>query len=890
MPDPFRAGEWPCYRANKAQDGRVRGRGTITAPSIAWQHFVGSIESALLLEPGAGEHTLTLPIELTEGLSSTATQPRWGFVPPLGPIEGRMQPIAHTFRRTFAPVLEGEEGLQRIEFESGFSLPTVNGQWSPGRGCCWAWRKGEWVKVWETEPVQKLFQPFPVAGDHDGDGAPEVVVLPMHYLIVFDARTGREKDRVWFTGGQGRSYGFFGVYDLDGDGKNEFLVMADFAKHIDVLGYREGKVQLLWQHEVEMDIANPFKIMRVHPQPVADVDGDGHPEILVSLYNDTGDERWHILAYRAMTGEVVADLPDEYLYGLCDVDGDGTAELLTLHANGSGLPTYGQIAVRSLRGGTLSTRWECPDAAWQTWEPPLPQNVRSTAVFGRRDVLHRLVQGHMRLAYRRPALQGGVELTLATWQGEGLLPLARVTGPGLEAIALDEAGCALLRAVTAPGESATLSVHGGRVRALNSCRAGNDPSSPVVAWPQGEQRPTILVQGSSEDLVALRAPQAGEPARELWRRPARGQGIDWPRRTAPVTSDPPGDLSWPLTELKGTTVLGVVLADLAGDGTRQMLYATSAPSGCARLVAARLEGGELWHHDFPRIPGTPPYASNGGLILWQAGHFAAGHTQDVLVTTRRSAMHSEESWLLSGGDGHEVWHRNRQPLQNRAVGGEPFAVADFDGDGLDEAASLHPSVYYILKGTTGQDWLAMEAKWKGVPAQPVYWGVPSAGDFEGNGRAAVFFGTHRAAMTGVIRADGSLAWYDALDISPKQVPAIGDFDGDGRLEAIGWGYTEGAGTPSIRWYDTATGQIKWRLAVPVEGVPQAPASGDLDGDGRDEALFVLDKTLFCLGAGEVSWQLELPVSCGAPTIADVEGEGRLSILLMGEDGYLYGVR
>jgi hypothetical protein len=52
-------------------------------------------------------------------------------------------------------------------------------------------------------------------------------------------------------------------------------------------------------------------------------------------------------------------------------------------------------------------------------------------------------------------------------------------------------------------------------------------------------------------------------------------------------------------------------------------------------------------------------------------------------------MHSEETFLLSGQDGEELWHRTRQLTRHsRAVGGTPFAIGDYDGDGLDDIVSF----------------------------------------------------------------------------------------------------------------------------------------------------------------------------------------------------------
>src|SRR6185503_15537825 len=131
---------------------------------------------------------------------------------------------------------------------------------------------------------------------------------------------------------------------------------------------------------------------------------------------------------------------------------------------------------------------------------------------------------------------------------------------------------------------------------------------------------------------------------------------------------------------QGTRSLGPVVGDSASQ--RRYIYATSSAEGNARVVSADLNNHEIWHHDFANIPGSMPVWNVGGVVFWQTGYFTNARSQDVLVTYRRSMMHSEETLLLAGADGQEIWHRNRQ-ISSRGVGGTPFAVADFDGDGLD---------------------------------------------------------------------------------------------------------------------------------------------------------------------------------------------------------------
>jgi len=202
-------------------------------------------------------------------------------------------------------------------------------------------------------------------------------------------------------------------------------------------------------------------------------------------------------------------------------------------------------------------------------------------------------------------------------------------------------------------------------------------------------------------------------------------------------------------------------------------------------------------------------------------------------------MHSEETVLLSGKDGKELWRRDRE-ISGRGVGGTPFAIADYDGDGLEDIASFYPSIFYMLKGNNGKDIKAMDATWEAVPAKPVYWGKPIAGYFESRDQPGIFFGGR--STTGLVLPNGKLVWWDALDKSPDSFPAFGDFAGDGHIGALRIGYEDG-----IRCYDVATGKIKWRMPAPEPGTPQGTASADLNSDGRDEALVTIGRTLYCLG-------------------------------------------
>jgi outer membrane protein assembly factor BamB len=256
-------------------------------------------------------------------------------------------------------------------------------------------------------------------------------------------------------------------------------------------------------------------------------------------------------------------------------------------------------------------------------------------------------------------------------------------------------------------------------------------------------------------------------------------------------------------------------------------------------------------------------------------------------------MHSEESFLLDGRTGKVIWNRDAQ-IAERGFGGQPFAIAELNGNGLDDLASFHPDITYIVDGATGKDLVARKNNWGGIPLKPVYWGQPVAGRFDPNSKAcSLLFTTIRRQMVGRVRSDGSLAWSDAYDKAGNGFPAIGDFGGDGSVDAMFIGFDDG-----IRCYDASTGRRKWTLDMAQQKDVGSAVSGDIDGDGKDEAIFVLENSVFCVGTdnsgrtGEVKWEQKLPTSASSAILADLKsnsdpGEHRLSVLVTGEDGYIY---
>jgi hypothetical protein len=886
-PLPTDAGEWWQLRGNQHLTGRSELAGDFSSqPEVVWQQFVGARVTLLESKYDAASDTTVLLPTMNIGADQAALNQKWGINTEYFDLDGNGALTAMTVGQNskVGEFLPSSPGLEMIVF--GSSRDSADNK---ATGQLYKRQNFQWAPVWETERVYQLEVPTPVVGDFDNDGVLEVAVLAWYDLWVFDIVTGQTEqvERFMPNGSEsGRAYGWFGAYDVDANGTDEFVIVSDSENHVEVLGYGAGgNVAKLWDTLYEVGVTGKETKVASGVDPVQDINGDGQLDITISLFNTKHDGRWHVISYNALTGAEILDLVDKQLIGLEDLDNDGTAELFVSATVGSLQSDPSNLTIHSFKNNVLTTRWQRANSAFQQQgilAYPLHAN-RVDFTGGQTLLSGRVSAGGRPVFFTRDAVGGaGENVNISVWVTliDGSIVLSHsFQGPNLEAVATRIASAgqpSVLLETLVPGNvSATIQTVDSTVVAVQSRLATIDASPALVGRLTPGSLPAVIVQGANEHISSFRP---GATASQ-WRQPGRGTytgGIDG-----------------------GGGVIngGVMLGDLLGDGLLETIAATTSELGEARLVAYNPDGSELWHYDFEGIPGRTPPWDTAGLTYWYVGDFTPDAGQEVAAVVRQISGATEKVFMLSGADGHAIWTRDvgGSILVNgmkRSPGGDWAAAADVNGDGWDDLITTKWEILFAMSGPTGNVLLDVYKPYT-YSVSPPFNGVPFLDDFLGNGRLQILDGgTHTGGM-GLTNLTGGLMWQVAApNVSQSVMPGIGDVDGDGKLEIL----NIGPGGTTVSAFDATTGALEWTLNVPGStGEAHSGAMADLNGDGRYELVFTRYNQLIAVGmnsAGttpQVLWQMSFDSRVGLPTLADATGDGRLEIVVVSEQGYVYGI-
>ncbi|MBM3879541.1 MAG: hypothetical protein FJ387_07440 [Verrucomicrobia bacterium] len=887
---PRPSDDWPRYARDAALTGRSAIEGRLSEPHLAWSCSLAGRQWLLEILPAQGERRL----DLNAGDALAPTTPR--TLPAPGPRQldldgtGTLRPAVESYHERWAQILPQVKGWQRVAW---------NHTWTDQKVCrlqLFAYDRGSDQPrlVWQTDPPEAtIFQPLNLVYDLDGDGVQEVCVAAHYRVMIFEGTTGRKESELRYH--MSRPYGWFGLADVDADGQMELVTLGDFQSHIDVLNYdpnqpEERRLSVRWRRDLEPNIDERKKWPQIGPRPLVDVTGDGRPELVLNLFNDTGDGQWHVVVLEASTGQQLRHLPGRFLEGTADLDGDGKAELFLIGTDGPLALEFGTVELVDVRDPTPLVLWSQAEAAWGTADlPALGPTWSTTAAQGMRHVLlatsatnqlphffytQRIAPpDSTRTTTVRAARLAPGRRVQTVWEASSLpADLDFKTAAMLEGMG----GPAASLRVRAPrGRAPLLSCDDAQVRVLEEQPLGVAVSTPIVARLKPGGPMTVVAEGAAEHIWAVQPPDhRTNPPAILWGRPGRGMG-------------------------DGSRWLGPVAADLDGDGGCEIVVADQDPTGRALLVAYRHDGSTLWQKLFPQTLGRTPVWNVSALTSWWPGHFRATNRLDLFVSTRRGFMHSDVGQLLDGRTGAVVWTQDKaiQTGQfNWGYAGIPPGVADLDGDGLDELISLYPVCFWVADGRTGKLLHGVElASRKSLPAWAAY-GEPLVHAFTASNSKSILLDS--PYILALLDTNGVPRWHGLGRADYPTNPnegnvgqttavkhALIDWDGDGVHELGSTGYGDG-----VRAIDPQDGKVLWSLAAPHPTSPRVVAA-NIDGRPGDELLYPAGTKLVAVTgdrtAGRLLWEWGGPANLSMPAIADVDGDGLAEIVVQTADGSLH---
>jgi hypothetical protein len=734
------------------------------------------------------------------------------------------------------------------------------------------------------------------AADVNGDGKPDLIVANANdntVSVLLGNSDGTFQPPQTFDTGFGPSA--VAVADVNGDGKPDLIVANTGFRTVSVLlGNGDGT----FQPQQIFDVV-------VHPSAVAvaDVNGDGNLDLVVaSSFVGTvsvllGDGHGHFqpdsFSSPGLPHGIFAVGNNPSALAVADVDGDGTPDLVVTNQSDN------TVSVLLGHGdGSFESRHTIATGLYPSAVAVADFNgdgKPDLAVANQSDNTVRILVGNGNGTFQPDPLflPGLLHETFAVGVGPSALAVADVNGDGIPDL------------VVADGGSNTVSVllgHGDATfQAARDFATGKVPLAVAVADLDGDGKPDLVVANQADNTVSV-MPGNGDGSFEP--RPAFStRSIPYSVAAADVNGDGKPDLvvanygSRSVSVLRGngdgafqpqqTFAAGngpaaVAVADVNGDGKPDVIVANSNDN----TVSVLLGNGD----------GTfqPQETVNVGVqpIAVTAADINGDGKLDLIVA---NAGDNTVSVLLGNGDG------TFQPQQTVNAGGAPsaVAVADANGDGKPDliVANRSDNTVSVLLGNG--DGSFQPQRTFPVGAEPFALAVV---DVNGDGEPDLVVANRSDNTVSVLLGDGHGAFQPAPFSSPGLPSgaffagfgpsglAVADVNGDGKPDLIVTNLL--VNTVSVLLSNGA-GNFQPPQTFATGTYPVAVAAADVNGDGRPDVIVTNrgDNTVtVLLGNGDGKFAPSSPTAGtglrNTPCLADVSGDGIPDSVILDRAGNL----
>ncbi len=750
--------------------------------------------------------------------------------------------------------------------------------------------------------MDDAYHPTVAAGDVDNDGKDELIVSKLCGVYVFDVLTGEMKQSVRWTsnGERHRNYGLLQLTDVDQDSVPEVVIVADrVARHMAVLDCdAHGSLTLLWDRFVEFIYPSDTTELRYTAHSVCDVDGDGKPEIVVSLFNTRKDERWWLEILDPLTGVLKYDYPDRYLWGVQDIDGDGTGEILVGIEHTRQPTAFSTIEILKMRGAAAEPIWRMEHAhfAGRSLRPSAGNSNFRPVQFGHDETWYDHVNGEravylftrgsdrtqtlLEVRWKGDAVSGTLSSPLGSTGQCVLAARADIDGDGRRECIVSESNGRVMAVI--PGEPIKSTWTIGMRLQLEGFSAARPGLVPVVYRADPAGATCVTIPDNTNTLHQLQADRStGEPS-VMWKTRGRGWiGYD-------------------------NSFHSAYICDVDADGEQEIMAVHPERYQCSELMAFASDGRVKRSWVLDGVPAPAP--TRIGLYEWSvAGN---GGNQSIIASFYSSYSMNSEQTISVDLYNNRRWHRREYGEGEWGRGMGPWGAHAVTGiqRGAQQVVFLAKDLFCHLDAETGEwvrdPWLLWHAT-NSVMNQPEWdftedrkadfgsgkdpftaYGSPILIDIDGDGVEEILVGGCFGGF-GMLRHDHTVLWWVRTPFTDVmlRLPGIADVLGDGRL-CVGICHADGV----FVCLEGTTGRELWNLDL--RATTSDIVSCDIDGDGKEEFITgTADGRLLAIGTdgegnGTVRWELDLGYSLGSPVIADADGDGMPEVLVVSGDGTL----